>query len=233
MSSTTIRHSGVLENTQTAAHFAAGHSDHRPRRRGRRYPPGFGPGEPYYEPDHLRHKPGEDWQIGGKPHAPDDPGPYGTPGWYQDTRTGRHRRNELPDPLPGSTFEEEATEEYRFSPMREAAYAAFIRDSEELHRAHHETDEPSRALIRLRWLLRVLIAVLHWRALPFPDRPQTRAEARAIAHSDPAPVTAGTARAGGARPSSVPHGTAFAPQVFFDAVRTARLERHVIGGAAR
>jgi hypothetical protein len=31
-----------------------------------------------------------------RPHDPLDPGPYGSPGWYADKRTGRHRRDELP-----------------------------------------------------------------------------------------------------------------------------------------
>ncbi|MFC3493283.1 hypothetical protein [Glycomyces rhizosphaerae] len=32
-----------------------------------------------------------------RPIDPLDPGPYGSPDWYPDTRTGRHRRGELPD----------------------------------------------------------------------------------------------------------------------------------------
>ncbi|WP_460539673.1 hypothetical protein [Glycomyces halotolerans] len=58
------------------------------------------PASPWYEPPYLRHRPGDTWQIGGKPEDPLDPGPFGSPGWYQDRRTGRHRRGELPDPLP-------------------------------------------------------------------------------------------------------------------------------------
>jgi hypothetical protein len=57
------------------------------------------PSSPRYEPPHLRHQPGDDWEIGGKPYDPDDPGPYGNPLWRPDTRTGRHRRGELPDPI--------------------------------------------------------------------------------------------------------------------------------------
>jgi hypothetical protein len=58
------------------------------------------PASPRYEPPHLRHRPGDTWEIGGKPRDPDDPGPYGSAGWRPDPRTGRHRRNELPDPIP-------------------------------------------------------------------------------------------------------------------------------------
>lgn len=62
--------------------------------------PDSDPRSPHYEPPHLRHRPGDTFEIGGKPHDPHDPGPYGSPGWFQDRRTGRHRRGELPDPLP-------------------------------------------------------------------------------------------------------------------------------------
>jgi hypothetical protein len=65
------------------------------------YPhPEADPSHPRYEPPHLRHQPGDEWKIGGKPHDPDDPGVFGSPGWRPDPRTGRHRRGELPDPLP-------------------------------------------------------------------------------------------------------------------------------------
>jgi hypothetical protein len=57
------------------------------------------PASPRYEPPHLRHRPGDTWIIDrDRPHDPDDPGPYGTSGWRPDPRTGRHRRDELPDP---------------------------------------------------------------------------------------------------------------------------------------
>jgi hypothetical protein len=59
------------------------------------------PRSPRYEPMHLRHKPGDTWIIDtNRPHDPLDPGPFGTPGWREDRRTGRHRRDETPDPLP-------------------------------------------------------------------------------------------------------------------------------------
>ncbi|GAA1662794.1 hypothetical protein GCM10009830_05110 [Glycomyces endophyticus] len=34
------------------------------------------------------------------------PGPFGSPGWYPDLRTGRHRRGEAPDPIPRPDHEE-------------------------------------------------------------------------------------------------------------------------------
>jgi hypothetical protein len=62
---------------------------------------GSDPRSPRYEPPHLRHRPGDTWIIDrDRLHDPLDPGPYGSPGWYADKRTGRHRRGELPDPAP-------------------------------------------------------------------------------------------------------------------------------------
>lgn len=63
--------------------------------------PDSDPRSPRYEPIHLRHRPGDTWIIDThRPHDPFDPGPFGTPGWYPDQRSGRHRRDETPDPLP-------------------------------------------------------------------------------------------------------------------------------------
>jgi hypothetical protein len=57
------------------------------------------PRSPRYEPPHLRHRPGDTWIIDrDRPHDPHDPGPFGSPDWRPDNRTGRHRRGELPDP---------------------------------------------------------------------------------------------------------------------------------------
>jgi hypothetical protein len=58
------------------------------------------PASPRYEPPHLRHQPGDTYEIGGRPDDPEDPGVFGSPGWRPDPRTGRHRRGELPDPMP-------------------------------------------------------------------------------------------------------------------------------------
>lgn len=60
--------------------------------------PDSDPRSPRYEPPHLRHRPGDTWVIDReRPYDPLDPGPFGSPGWYPDERTGRHRRGELPD----------------------------------------------------------------------------------------------------------------------------------------
>ncbi|MEU6860399.1 hypothetical protein AB0B28_16200 [Glycomyces sp. NPDC046736] len=99
MSSTTIRHSGVPENSDSrdsdlTAKWRSRLRDHL---------------DESSEPDHLRHQPGDDWIVDhNRPHDPLDPGPYGSPGWYPDTRTGRHRRDELPDPLPADHHTEPA-----------------------------------------------------------------------------------------------------------------------------
>jgi hypothetical protein len=67
--------------------------------------PDSDPRSPRYEPMHLRHKPGDTWIIDtNRPHDPYDPGPFGSPGWYKDERTGRHRRDETPDPLPAEDW---------------------------------------------------------------------------------------------------------------------------------
>ena len=126
--------------------------------------PDSDPASPRYEPPHLRHRPGDDWQIGGRPADPDDPGPYGSPGWHRDRRTGRHRRGELPDPVPPWETEEHDRvepapprdtederpspspcrrhwtgpdeEPHRFSNLREDAWDRWLVDSEPLARAH-------------------------------------------------------------------------------------------------
>ncbi|MEV3938804.1 hypothetical protein AB0K52_22885 [Glycomyces sp. NPDC049804] len=67
--------------------------------------PDSDPRSPRYEPMHLRHRPGDTWIIDtNRPYDPYDPGPYGSPGWYKDERTGRHRRDETPDPLPAEDW---------------------------------------------------------------------------------------------------------------------------------
>ncbi|MEV3938347.1 hypothetical protein AB0K52_20515 [Glycomyces sp. NPDC049804] len=56
------------------------------------------PRSPRYEPPHLRHRPGDTWIIDrDRPQDLHDPGPFSSPDWRPDTRTGRHRRGELPD----------------------------------------------------------------------------------------------------------------------------------------
>ncbi|GAB3655552.1 hypothetical protein [Glycomyces tarimensis] len=111
MPSTTIRYSTLPENSHSIRLVSAdrsgdGPASHTPG--AYRYNPSHhdpsvpesDPRSPRYEPPHLRHRPGDTFEIGGKPFDPLDPGPFGTPGWRPDNRTGRHRRGELPDPEP-------------------------------------------------------------------------------------------------------------------------------------
>ena len=70
--------------------------------------PDSDPSSPRYEPMHLRHKPGDTWIIDERrPYDVLDPGAFGSPGWFPDRRTGRHRRDELPDPIPWWEIDEE------------------------------------------------------------------------------------------------------------------------------
>lgn len=107
-----------------------------------------------HEPRHLRHRPGDDWEIGGRPHDPADPGPYGSPGWQQDRRTGRHRRGELPDPLPSDDQRPRREprprpEPYRFDKLREDAWDRFLTVSAPLAAAH-TTPHPHQRSVRGR-----------------------------------------------------------------------------------
>ncbi|MEU6857651.1 hypothetical protein AB0B28_02055 [Glycomyces sp. NPDC046736] len=124
MSSTTIRHSGLSENSKSGPNanqrpgvpayleqvLYASPSDSDSPGAYRYDPesydptiPDSDPRSPRYEPPHLRHQPGDTWIIDrNRPYDPADPGPYGSPGWYPDQRTGRHRRGELPDAIPDS-----------------------------------------------------------------------------------------------------------------------------------
>jgi hypothetical protein len=206
VSSTTIRHSGVLENTHSPAIRSSNHpppstweSASRPASR---YPYGYDPAdEPHPEPAHLRHRPGDNWEIGGRPYDPDDPGLYGSPGWRPDRRTGRHRRGELPDPLLEPN-------EHRLAPLREAAFEAFLSASEQLHQAHFEADRPNRATARLTWLYQLLIALLHLGLVPFPERGERDRDK---------PTETGTAERARHRPSPGPRRVTF--------------ERRALGGA--
>ncbi len=149
--------------------------------------PDSAPSSPRYEPPHLRHQPGDTFEIGGKPHDPEDPGPYGTPGWFQDRRTGRHRRGELPDPIPpretGEHEQIEATpphrpeserpsptprrdrsdddrQPHRFSKLREDAWDRWIIDSEPLARAHEAHPVNNFLLAVVKRALRWIAAIV-------------------------------------------------------------------------
>lgn len=85
-----------------------------------------------------------------------DRGPYGTPGWRPDTRTGRHRRGESPVPIPQSEHPElipqsqrpdpipaPATKEEYEARLREIAFERFMRKSADLAAAHVSHRKPS------------------------------------------------------------------------------------------
>jgi hypothetical protein len=92
--------------------------------------PDSAPASPRYEPDHLRHRPGDTWLIDrNRPHDVLDPGPFGSPGWFPDRRTGRHRRDELPDPIPWWEIEEEP-EKREWAEHSEALLDRRTRDAE-------------------------------------------------------------------------------------------------------
>ncbi|HEX2144661.1 MAG TPA: hypothetical protein VHG10_09155, partial [Glycomyces sp.] len=134
-----------------------------------------GPGDPRSEPPHLRHQPGDTWEIGGRPDDPLDPGPSGTPGWCQDRRTGRHRRGELPDPLPPEAEKPSPSprhhrrfwpepdphneEPYRFSKLREDAWDRWLIDSAPLAAAHTQ-----RTARRHGRTVTALLRVFRWTA---------------------------------------------------------------------
>lgn len=87
MSSTTIRYSGVPENS----HSRDVASDHTTDIAA-------------YSDITMRFRAALEAER--RPHDPIDPGPFGSPGWFPDRRTGRHRRGELPDPLTREEIEE-------------------------------------------------------------------------------------------------------------------------------
>lgn len=197
VSPTTIRHSGVPENTHSAASatvtatWRIGEKPHDPLDPGPYGTPGWQP-----DPRRGRRRRGElpdplpTEQQRPRPTKPsgappgserrfEPPGSQhhaGPPG-DEYSGSGRARRageRERPSPLRS-----EAPEPQRFSPMREAAYHAFLRDSAELHMAHLERPEPNRVLIYLRWYLQIVLAILYWQVLPFPDPPSRCRRVRA------------------------------------------------------
>lgn len=126
MASTTIRYSGLPGNRRSGAN-----SNRRP-------------GVPAYLEQVLYA-----FSADERPNDPHDPGPYGSPGWSVDKRTGRHRRGEIPDP-PSETKprasnerrsrfwpEEDDGQRHYFGKLREDAWTAFLADSDELFQAHH------------------------------------------------------------------------------------------------
>lgn len=128
--------------------------------------------------DENRHRSGDTWLIGGKPHDPLDPGPWmwnPAPDFQPDRRTGRHRRGELPDPIRKDRRDPRIRLErvHRPSPhragdvrtlppidpfarLREDAWARFLDHSTELAVAHNGREKPSRARRFFKRLLALL-----------------------------------------------------------------------------
>lgn len=90
--------------------------------------------------DSNRHRKGDTHLIGGKPYDPLDPGPWlwnAHPDFQPDRRTGRHRRGELPDPLPAQRRPRPHREPAAtFGKFREDAWTRFLDHSAVLAEAH-------------------------------------------------------------------------------------------------
>ncbi len=153
--------------------------------------------------------------IGGKPADPHDPGPYGSPGWYQDRRTGRHRRGELPDPLAHAPSEAP----HRFDPLRESAWDDFLADSEPLAAAHREPfGRPGRqtafereaggALLLWVRLVQWLLAVV--KALNSPSEPEQATQPAPARRPQPFPSATPTLPGQVGRSDSARSATAMA-----------------------
>ncbi|MCH7230432.1 DNA-directed RNA polymerase I subunit RPA34 [Glycomyces sp. L485] len=174
--------------------------------------PDSDPSSPRYEPPHLRHRPGDTFEIGGRPHDPLDTGPYGTPDWRPDTRIGRHRRGELPDPLPSEDdkpspiprerrrlrTEPQTDELYRFSNLREDAWDRWLIDSEPLAAAHntaYTAAQRSRTIASVFHLIRWIVLVFKGSRAsnptsePLGPEDSEPAESLRRAPSNPAPRT--------------------------------------------
>jgi hypothetical protein len=183
---TTIRHSGVPENTHSAA-WRIGEKPHDPLDPGPYGTPGWQP-----DPRRGRRRRGE------LPDPPPVERRESMPVERRNESNPTERRGE-PHPEerrriehPGRSWfgspdrseplraRPEPAEPQDFSPMREAAYRAFLRDSEQLHRAHLEAPEPNRILVYLRWYLRIVVAILYWRVVPFPEPPSRCRRSRAV-----------------------------------------------------
>lgn len=107
--------------------------------------------------DSNRHRKGDTYLFGGKPHDPLDPGPWlwrADPEFQPDRRTGRHRRGELPDPIPEPRRPRPHPEPAAtFDKLREDAWHRFLDQSQVLAAAHTTPRKPTLAA-RLRTTLR-------------------------------------------------------------------------------
>lgn len=111
--------------------------------------------------DSNRHRKGDTYLIGGKPYDPLDAGPWlwkSDPDFQRDRRTGRHRRGELPDPIPEARrprpYPEPAV---TFGKLREDAWVRFLDQSAVLAAADTVPTRPGRVKHLFKRLLRLLI----------------------------------------------------------------------------
>jgi len=106
------------------------------------------------------------YQFRTAPYDSQDPGPWlwrTSPTYQRDTRTGRHRRDEAPDPLL-------QTPNHQVVVIRELAWARFLESSAPLAQAHISTRAPLRK--RFTRALRRAAAIL--RGAPSPTPAQSR-----------------------------------------------------------
>lgn len=110
------------------------------------------------------------YQFRTAPYDAYDPGPWlwrADPSYQRDLRTGRHRRDEAPDPRP------DAPSHHQVVAIRDLAWARFLESSAPLAQAHISTRltrPPLRK--RLTRALRVAAAIL--RGAPSPTPAQSR-----------------------------------------------------------
>jgi hypothetical protein len=128
----------------------------------------------------VEHRESIPFERGSEPQAPER---------RSEAQSPRHRGDrpgrgwfEAPDRTEPSRPLTETEDPQDFSPLREAAYRDFLRDSEELHLAHLEPPAPNRVLVYLRWYLQVVVAILYWRVVPFPESPSRCRRSRTACH---------------------------------------------------
>jgi len=121
--------------------------------------------------DSNRHRPGDTYLIGGKPYDPLDPGPWlwnADADYRPDRRSGRHRRGELPDPIPEDRrprpYPEPAV---TFGKLREDAWTRFLDLSAVLAEAHTAPRKP-RIATRLRSMFARAVRHITRTARPIP-----------------------------------------------------------------
>lgn len=109
------------------------------------------------------------YQFRTAPYDAFDPGPWlwrADPTYQRDLRTGRHRRDEAPDPLP-------STPNHQVVVIRDLAWARFLESSAPLAQAHITT-RPTRPPLRKRLTRALRIATAILRGAPSPTPTQSR-----------------------------------------------------------